>query len=137
MRGKDVADKNVLNGEVSLVGANTTIEGKVKTDGSIRIDGKLVGDVEAKANAVVGPSGVIEGTLTAKSVSVSGRVNGAITATEKLVLETKSVLRGDIKAAKLVVDEGATFDGQCAMSQEKRPAEAGHPTPLREAQQRQ
>jgi cytoskeletal protein CcmA (bactofilin family) len=58
----------------------------------------------------------VEGTITAANIALAGRVQGTLIATEKLVLENKSVIRGDIRASKLVVDEGAVFDGQCAMS---------------------
>jgi cytoskeletal protein CcmA (bactofilin family) len=111
-----MADKQQTNGTLSLVGAGTSIEGKVKTEGSIRIDGKVVGDVTAKANITIGGTGIIEGTISAANIALAGRVQGTLIATEKLVLENKSVMRGDIRAAKLVVDEGAVFDGQCAMS---------------------
>jgi cytoskeletal protein CcmA (bactofilin family) len=111
-----IGDKQQTNGTLSLVGAGTTIEGKVKTDGSMRIDGKVVGDVTAKANVTIGGTGIVEGTVTAANIALAGRVQGTLIATEKLVLENKSVIRGDIRASKLVVDEGAVFDGQCAMS---------------------
>jgi cytoskeletal protein CcmA (bactofilin family) len=111
-----MADKQQPNGTLSLVGPGTTIEGKVKTDGSMRIDGKIIGEVTAKANVTVGLTGTIEGTISAANVALAGKVQGTLVATEKLVLESKSVMRGDIRASKLVVDEGAVFDGQCAMS---------------------
>ena len=102
--------------ELSLVGAGTVFEGKLRSEGSVRIDGKLVGDVVAKGNAAVGPAGVVEGNLSAKNVSIAGRVQGNLVASEKLVLEAKSSVKGDIRAVRLVVDEGALFDGHCAMS---------------------
>ncbi len=112
-----MADTKQNNGgTLSLVGAGTTIEGKVKTDGSMRIDGKVVGDVTAKANVTIGGTGTVEGTVNAANIALAGRVQGTLIASEKLVLENKSVMRGDIRASKLVVDEGAVFDGQCAMS---------------------
>jgi cytoskeletal protein CcmA (bactofilin family) len=111
-----MADKQQTEAELSLVGTKTTIEGIIRTEGSIRIDGKLVGDVLAKANAAVGITGVVEGNMTARSISVAGKVNGTVTAHEKLILEGKSVMHGDIRAARLVVDEGAMFDGKCAMT---------------------
>lgn len=116
-----MADKQQTNGELSLVGTKTVIEGVVRTEGSIRIDGRLVGDVIAKSNAAVGLTGSVEGNVTARNISVAGKVSGTVTAAEKLVLEGKSVMRGDIRAARLVVDEGAMFDGKCAM--------AGQPAP--------
>lgn len=103
--------------ELTLIAANTSFEGKIKTEGSIRIDGKFVGDINAKANAAVGITGTIDGTLSARSITVAGKVSGTIMAAEKLVLEAKSIMQGDIRAAKLVVDEGAMFDGKCDMKQ--------------------
>lgn len=111
-----MADKQQTNGELSLVGTKTVIEGVIRTEGSIRIDGRLVGDIIAKANAAVGLTGSVEGNVTARNISVAGKVSGTVTAAEKLVLEGKSVMRGDIRAARLVVDEGAVFDGKCAMA---------------------
>ncbi len=110
-----MADKQV-NSELSFIGGSTVVEGKIKTDGSIRIDGKLVGDLVSKANAALGNNGVVEGNLTARNVTLAGKVIGTVTASEKLILEAKSMVKGDLRAARLVVDEGAVFDGHCAMS---------------------
>lgn len=110
-----MSDKRQADGELSLIGAGTKVEGSISTEGSVRIDGTMVGDVVAKTNVAIGLGGSLEGTLSATNVSLAGRVKGTITATEKLILESKSVLQGDIRASKLVVDEGATFDGRCTM----------------------
>jgi cytoskeletal protein CcmA (bactofilin family) len=112
-----VADKQQPSAELTLIASNTVFEGKIKTEGSIRIDGKFVGDINAKANAAVGLTGSIDGTLSARSITVAGKISGTVTATEKLVLEGKSIMHGDIRATKLVVDEGAVFDGKCDMKQ--------------------
>jgi cytoskeletal protein CcmA (bactofilin family) len=111
-----MGEKQQPGGELSLVGTGAVFEGKIRTDGGIRIDGKVIGDVHAKTSAVIGPEGTLEGNLAARNVSVSGRVHGNLTALEKLTLETKSIVSGDIRAARLVVDEGSTFDGKCDMS---------------------
>jgi len=113
-----VAEKRQAEGELSLIGSGTVVEGKITTEGSIRIDGTMVGDVLAKANAAIGASGVLKGTISAKNVSLAGKVKGSVMASEKLILESKSVLQGDIKSSKLVVDEGALFEGQCSMPTE-------------------
>jgi len=93
----------------------------MKTPGSIRVDGKVVGDIVATQNISIGTSGDVEGNLTANSVTVGGKLKGSVVVQEKLVFESKAIVRGDIKAAKLVVDEGAQFDGKCAMSGEAKP----------------
>lgn len=123
-----MAEKQTVGGELSLISGGTVVEGKISAEGSIRVDGKLVGDLTAKANAAVGLNGIVEGTVHAKNVSLAGKVQGTVTATEKLILESKCVMRGDIRAARLVVDEGAMFDGQCAMT----PAPAGRSGSSRE-----
>jgi cytoskeletal protein CcmA (bactofilin family) len=70
----------------------------------------------AKANAAIGITGIVEGMVVAKSISIAGKIKGNVTAADKLTLEAKSVMHGDIRAARLVVDEGAMFDGECAMT---------------------
>jgi len=111
-----MADKQAAAAELSLISSGTVIEGKFRSDGSVRIDGKLIGEASVKANAAVGLTGLIEGTLQAKNVTLAGKVQGTVTATEKLILESKAVMQGDISAARLVVDEGAVFDGECSMT---------------------
>jgi len=113
-----LTDKRQTSSELSLIGWGTVVKGTLTTEGSIRIDGTMVGDVVAKADAAIGPSGTLDGRLSAKNVSLAGKVKGTIAASEKLILESKSVLQGDIIASKLVVDEGALFDGHCKMSDE-------------------
>jgi len=120
-----MAEKRPADAELSLISAGTVVEGKIKAEGSVRIDGKLVGDVIVKVNAAVGQNGVVEGTIQAKNVSLAGKVQGTVTATEKLILESNAVMRGDVRAARLVVDEGAMFDGQINMT---GPPAAGRPT---------
>ena len=120
-----MAERSTGNSELSLVAPGTVIEGKVRTEGSIRVDGKIVGDLVSKADAAVGATGVVEGTVMAKNITLAGKVNGTVTATDKLILEGKSVLNGDIRASRLVVDEGAMFDGQCAMTNQPGTSKSG------------
>ena len=111
--------KSEANGELNLIAAGSVFEGKLRSPGSIRIDGKIVGEVNATQNVAVGSSGDVEGNISAKNITVGGRTKGMISAQEKLVLEAKAVVRGDIHATKLVIDEGAVFDGKCVMSESK------------------
>lgn len=113
-----MASKNDGN-ELNIVGAGTVVEGKLRTAGSIRIDGKLIGDIHAGVNIHIGVTGEVEGTITGKNITIGGKATGTITAQEKLVLEGKAVIKGDIKAARLVIDEGAAFDGNCVMNEAK------------------
>ncbi len=114
-----MAIKTETGTELNLIAVGTVFEGKIRTPGSIRVDGKIIGEVNATQNISIGSSGDVDGNISAKSITVGGKVKGTIIAQEKLVFETKAVVRGDIKAAKLVIDEGAQFDGKCTMGEVK------------------
>ena len=112
--------------EMNIIGAGTVLEGKIRTQGNIRVDGKLIGEVTANESLSVGNTGEIEGNVTAKNITVGGKVRGTISATEKIVFEGKSVVRGDIRATRLVIDEGAIFDGRVSMTEKTPTYEVKH-----------
>jgi cytoskeletal protein CcmA (bactofilin family) len=111
-----MAEKAPAHGDVTLIGSGSVVEGTIRTEGGIRVDGRVVGEIAAKSSAAVGPTGILEGSLSARNISIGGKVQGNLSAMEKLTLEAKSIVAGDIRAARLVVDEGAMFDGRCSMS---------------------
>ena len=111
-----MADKNQATGTFSVIANNTIITGNVRTEGSIRVDGKIVGNVVTQADAAIGMNGLIEGSVDARNITLAGKVMGTLTASQKLVLEGKSVMKGDIRTARLIVDEGAVFDGRSSMA---------------------
>ena len=111
-----MADKNQVTGTFSVIANNTIITGNVRTEGSIRVDGKIVGNVVTQADAAIGMNGLIEGSVDARNITLAGKVMGTLTASQKLVLEGKSVMKGDIRTARLIVDEGAVFDGRSSMT---------------------
>ena len=96
-------------------GQGTTINGDVTTEGDVRIDGKVIGNVTSKAKTVVGTTGIIEGDILCQNAYIDGRVNGNIEVSELLILSKTAHVIGDIKIKKLVVEEGAKFSGSCIM----------------------
>jgi cytoskeletal protein CcmA (bactofilin family) len=109
-----------------MIGPGTVVEGKIRSQGSVRIDGKLTGEITASESLAVGLSGEVDGNVSAKNVTIGGKVRGSITASEKIVFEGKAVIKGDIRASKLVIDEGCLFDGKVAMTEKVQPYEARH-----------
>jgi cytoskeletal protein CcmA (bactofilin family) len=112
--------------EMNIIGAGTVVEGKIRSQGNVRIDGKLIGEVTASESLSIGVAGEIEGNVTAKNITIGGKVRGTINASEKIVFEAKSVVRGDIRATRLIIDEGSTFDGKVSMTEKVPTYEMKH-----------
>lgn len=105
----------------TIIGKGTSINGNAQVQNSLRVDGKIVGNVYATETVIIGKEGGIEGEVHAKHVLLAGRVKGNIITSGKVLLENTASVTGDIHAARLVVDEGAVFDGQCTMKLNKTP----------------
>jgi cytoskeletal protein CcmA (bactofilin family) len=121
--------KNVLNSDVE-------IKGNLKFAGEMAFDGKLDGDVLSDGSLTLGDNSVINGHISVNSVVVRGKVNGNITAKEKVDIKSKTELFGDIRASKLVIEEGVTLVGKTEVNPNKlsptvgptaRPGEAAKP----------
>lgn len=102
--------------EVTIISSGVVIDGKVSSNGNVRIDGIVKGDLKAEGNVTVGESGEINGEINAEVVTVGGKVTGTVLGKEKIVLEPKANLKGDIITKILVVEAGAKFDGNSNMS---------------------
>ncbi len=101
--------------DVTIISSGVVIEGKVTSNSNIRVDGVVKGDITTQGNLTVGEHGSIQGQLTGETVSIGGKVEGTVNAKEKLVLESKAVLKGDLITKILVVEAGAIFEGKSAM----------------------
>lgn len=101
--------------ELNIFGKGTVVEGDINAQSSIRIDGKLKGKLICKQTLTIGPGGVVEGEVEAENAIVGGVVKGKLIVKQKLVLESGSTLMGELKATKLIIDEGAVFDGTSSM----------------------
>jgi cytoskeletal protein CcmA (bactofilin family) len=112
--------------ELNIIGPGTVVEGKVRSQGSVRVDGKVIGEVAASESLAVGVAGEIEGNVSAKNVTVGGKIRGSINAVEKIVFEGKSIIRGDIRATRLIIDEGCMFDGRVTMADKGSSYEPRH-----------
>jgi cytoskeletal protein CcmA (bactofilin family) len=101
--------------EVTIIGNGVVLEGKLMSNGNIRVDGVINGDVNANGNVTVGENGEINGEINAENITIGGKVIGRVNAKEKLTLESKCNLRGDLVTKLLVVEAGAKFDGNSNM----------------------
>src|SRR3954464_8706570 len=103
---------------INLIGAGTVIEGDIRSNGDIRIDGTVYGHIYSKAKVVIGTTGIVEGDVNSQNADLSGTIKGKTTVAELLFLKSTSKVMGDIITGKLVVEVGATFTGTCNMGPE-------------------
>lgn len=103
------------NASINLIGAGTVIEGDIRSNGDIRIDGTVYGHVYSKAKVVIGTTGNIEGDVSSQNADISGTIKGKTVVNELTFLKSTSKVIGDIVTGKLVVEVGATFTGSCNM----------------------
>lgn len=97
--------KNILSNDVE-------IKGTIRFNDELLFDGKLEGEVISDGTLILGENSEVQGEIRTKAVSLSGRVQGNITVEEKCELKGRAQLIGDLKAARLVIEEGATFVGR-------------------------
>ena len=103
-------------GGASLIAAGTTLKGDITSNGDIRIDGTLLGNMQCTAKVITGANGVVEGDITGQQADIMGKVTGTIKVKELLQLKGGSVVSGNLHASKLQIEPSANFNGQCHMS---------------------
>ncbi len=101
--------------EVTLVARSATVKGTVTGSGDLRIEGTVEGKVRIGGRLVVGESGRVKAELHGKAVTVAGTVEGNVTADERIELAPSARLTGDITAPRILIQEGATFEGKVFM----------------------
>ncbi|MGK9477456.1 bactofilin family protein [Melioribacter sp. OK-6-Me] len=111
--------KEINEEEVSIISNGVKIEGNINSEGNVRIDGIVRGNLSVNGNLTMGEQAQVIGEIKARNVITNGKVEGKIIAAEKLRLESKAVVKGDIISRILIVEEGAVFDGNSSMNAPK------------------
>jgi cytoskeletal protein CcmA (bactofilin family) len=104
--------KNILSSDVE-------IKGSLKFQNELTIDGKIEGEITSTGVLTVGENAEIKGEIKTKSVTVLGKVHGNITVEERCELKSHATLFGDLKATRLIIEEGATFVGKSEVTPNK------------------
>jgi cytoskeletal protein CcmA (bactofilin family) len=112
-------DMNMNGTTKNTLGSDVEIKGNLKFSGELTFEGKLEGEIQTDGILNLGDSATVNGNINAQSVVVRGKVNGNITAKEKIEIKTKAELFGDIRSAKLIVEEGVTFVGKTEVNPNK------------------
>ncbi|MBE2204707.1 MAG: polymer-forming cytoskeletal protein [Chthoniobacterales bacterium] len=107
--------KNILANDVEIIGT-------LKFDNELIFDGKLDGEIISEGVLTLGKNAQVKGEVKTKAVTVHGTVHGNISVTERCELKASSQLNGDLKAMRIVIEEGATFVGKSEVTSAKAPA---------------
>ena len=101
------------------IGQGVVVEGRITSAQDLRIDGKVEGEINSDGVLTIGENADIRGEIKTKSITVYGKVHGNITVGERCELKSRCTLQGDLKAARLVIEEGATFVGKSEVTSGK------------------
>ncbi|MFH2202757.1 MAG: polymer-forming cytoskeletal protein [Elusimicrobiota bacterium] len=100
---------------LTVIGPEAYFHGVITVRGSLRIEGEVEGNVHEANEVTVASNGRIKGDVCAEFVTVSGTIEGSIVAAKQLDIKDNGKVVGNIRTAKLLIEEGAIFDGSCTM----------------------
>ncbi len=105
------SSSNTLN----ALAKGTTIEGNLRCDNDLRVDGAIKGKLICKAKVIIGPTGAVEGEIQCQNAVIEGRFKGILQVTELLNVRETAEIDGEITTNKLLVQSGAKFNVACKM----------------------
>jgi cytoskeletal protein CcmA (bactofilin family) len=117
--------RDIKEGRLSgFVGYGTVLTGETSFQAMLRVDGHLTGRVTSEnGTLIVGSSGQVDANVLVAAASVNGTVNGDIIALEKVELGRTAKVMGNIQTPRLVIEDGAIFEGSCSMLKAKEALE--------------
>src|ERR1700737_207172 len=109
------------NGGTNVVnlGPRDSLHGRLEIQGDLKIQGNVEGELKATGDVTIDSTSVVQASIEGSNVSVRGQVTGNVTAKKRLTLGGSGHLNGDVKVARLTVEDGATLNGNVTMSPEK------------------
>lgn len=103
----------------TIIGKDTVFTGTLEVKGAVRVDGTVKGKIICSDVVTVGSGGYVEADVDSQTAVIAGKVVGNLVASEKIELQAKSDIEGDIRTKSLVVEQGAVFCGSCHMKEGK------------------
>jgi cytoskeletal protein CcmA (bactofilin family) len=109
------APASAPGGLTAFIDQGSEFEGKLSFRDTVRIDGRFRGEITSENTLIVGESGEIEATISSNTIAVSGVVTGDVVAKRKVVLHKTARVKGNIETPSIVIEEGASVNGQLTM----------------------
>jgi cytoskeletal protein CcmA (bactofilin family) len=110
---------DITPNQKNLLSSDVEIKGSIKFQNELTVDGKIEGEINSAGVLTVGENAEIKGEIKTKSVTVYGKVHGNITVEDRCELKGRASLYGDLKATRLVIEDGATFVGKSEVTPNK------------------
>ena len=110
--------------EITQIGHSVTIKGDISGNSDVRVAGNVIGGISIEGELIVERQGVVEADIKTTTAVVAGSVKGNIDCSDKLILESTSQFEGNIKTKRLIIQEGAIFQGNCQMGAPQVAAQA-------------
>jgi cytoskeletal protein CcmA (bactofilin family) len=127
-----VSQEKYKSGEKTTIGERITIEGSIRGEENLIIEGAMKGNIEmGKYDFSIGPNGRIDGDINAQNVSINGQFKGAIKALGKVAVTKEANFNGEIKAKSFSVEDGAYFKGVVELDRDPHKKSAAVETPKR------
>jgi cytoskeletal protein CcmA (bactofilin family) len=102
-------------GAINALVKGTVIEGTVRCDSDLRVDGTIKGKLSCQSKVIIGPTGTVEGEIRCQNAVIEGRFKGSLYVTELLNVRETAEVDGEISTNKLIVQSGAKFNVACKM----------------------
>lgn len=103
-----------------IVGLSSSVDGSLTSEGSIRIDGKVSGDIHSKGDVIIGDHAEVTANIEAEYCEISGKVNGNVHSETQLKIFKSGNLNGDITVSSFTIEEGGIFRGNCIINPDKK-----------------
>ncbi|MEN2766834.1 bactofilin family protein [Ornithinibacillus xuwenensis] len=104
----------------TIIGSETVIEGKVTLPTSLRVDGKIIGEIECQGDVYIGKDAYVEPSIKAKNIVIAGEVKGDIETSEKIQIESKGKLTGSATSRGIIIEDGGLFNGNSVIVENEK-----------------
>jgi cytoskeletal protein CcmA (bactofilin family) len=108
-------DKNKANNDsperLNRLVSGTQLEGELRTESNLRVDGKIIGNIQCNGKFVLGEKGIINGNLNVTTAELEGTVDGDIVVEDLLILRKTALIKGGVTTGRLIIEDGAQIGG--------------------------
>lgn len=106
---------------LTIIAAGTIVTGDITTEGVVKVEGQVTGNIQARQQVLVARGGVVEGNIETGQAIIGGAVNGDVAARDRVEIQGSAVVAGDLTAQRLVVLEGGRLNGALQMRPQGEP----------------